>query len=134
MFKMFEDVNEKVRANEFDTDTLIAEYENEDILVLLETKSDGSKNDAYFSYTVLKKEVGTYGYINLDDIELIGIRAFYGCTALESINLQNTYAIGIEAFKGCTSLEQCSQIKKLSFFENNFIISPSKLYHILVQL
>ena len=69
MFKMFENVNEKVRANEFDVDTLIAEYENEDILVLLETKSDGSKNDAYFNYTVLKKETGTYGYVNLDDIE-----------------------------------------------------------------
>lgn len=68
MFKLFENGG-KVKASEFDPDTLIAEYEKGDTLVLLETKCEGKINDAYFSYSVLKKEEGKYGYVNLDDIE-----------------------------------------------------------------
>ena len=42
--------------------------------------------------------------INLEDVEVIGARAFANCTKLTSINLSTCYAMASEAFRGCTGL------------------------------
>ena len=59
--------NEKV-ASKLDTHTLIADYEDNDIVILLETITDSVKEDNYFLYTVLGKEGNSY--IIIDEIEL----------------------------------------------------------------
>ena len=59
--------NEKVAKN-LDTNTLIADYENDEIIILLETVSDGSKEDNYFLFTVLGKDENHY--VIIDEIEL----------------------------------------------------------------
>lgn len=59
--------NEKIARN-METNTLVADYENDEIIILLETISDGLQNDNYFLYTVLDKTCN--GYAIIDEIEL----------------------------------------------------------------
>lgn len=42
--------------------------------------------------------------INLEDVSVIGARAFKDCVKLDNIDLSNIYALGVRAFEGCTSL------------------------------
>lgn len=42
--------------------------------------------------------------INLEDVEVIGARAFKGCEKLEDVDLSSIYAIGECAFEKCTAL------------------------------
>ena len=43
--------------------------------------------------------------INLENVLVIGARAFFGCSMLNNINTSKTYSMGAKAFEGCTSLE-----------------------------
>ena len=88
-----------------------------------------------------------------NDVQVIGVNAFYGCAALTTVNLlqvtrieqgafrgcaslealtlDNVAAIGLEAFFGCASL-QALELPKCTIFANYIVTGCSRLTRIEV--
>ena len=69
--------------------------------------------------------------VNLSQVTRIEQRAFRGCTSLEALTLDNVVAIDLEAFFGCASL-QALELPKCTKFANYIVTGCSSLTRIEV--
>ena len=73
-------------------------------------------------------------YVELGNLEIIGVRAFYNCRSLENMNMQSVRRVKTGAFQGCREITEAVFGKDLERIERDAFLDCTSLRRITIPL